>query len=247
MDIKTINANIDAMWARLKSNLLGNADIGKALLITSDAEPLSLSGIFDQAVKESGGLSDLEALNGLLNVASSYMEAEKAKLKAKLFNKINNLEAQSQTMSDVEAMEFLDEEIGKIFETTKVNIERIAVSEAQNTKNIAFLNGILSTNAKFGIDDPVVVFITTKNPQTVCEHCRKLHCVNMDLNKPRPWKLSELKFDYAGRNPTAPSIHGLHPNCECLLITILPGFGYKSGTLAFVANNYSYYDEFHSA
>lgn len=245
MNLKDISANIDAMWSRLKTNLFGSADIGKALLITSNVEPLSLPGIFDTALRESGGADDLETLNGLLSIANNYMEAEKAKLKAKLFNKIKNLEAQSDVMDEVEAMEFLDDEITKIFDETRVNIERIAISESQNIKNIAFLNGILSTNAHFGIDDPVVVFITTKDPQTVCEHCRRLHCVNMDLNKPKPWKLSELRFDYAGRNPSAPSIHGLHPNCECLLITVLPGFGYRNGALTFIANDYSYYDEYH--
>ena len=148
MDIKDISLNIDAMWDRLKSNLLGNADIGKALLITSNAEPLSLPGIFDAATQEAGGIGDLETLNSLLQISNNYLEAEKAKLKAKLFNKIKNLEAQSEVLSDVEAMAFLDEEISKIFNTAFNNIQRIAISEGQATKNIAFLDGILKTNRK---------------------------------------------------------------------------------------------------
>jgi len=34
-------------------------------------------------------------------------------------------------------------------------------------------------------------------------------------------------------------------NCECLLLTVLPGFGYKNGILAYVTEDYDYYAEHH--
>jgi hypothetical protein len=99
MDIQDLGAAIDSIWAKLKTNLLGSQDVGKALLITSSSEPLSLPGIFDEAIKESGGNNDLEVLNGLLSIASNYLDAEKAKLKAKLLHKMNSLENNISGMS----------------------------------------------------------------------------------------------------------------------------------------------------
>jgi hypothetical protein len=151
VDIKDINLAIDQIWGKLKGALLGSPDIGKALLITSSAEPLSLPGIFDEAATQSGGDSDLETLNGLLGIAGNYLDAEKAKLKAKLFNKIKSLENGIQDLDTPQAMLYLEEEIGKLIDESKTNIERIANSEGLNVKNVAFLDGILKTNSYFGI------------------------------------------------------------------------------------------------
>lgn len=240
MKLSDINANIDRLWDELKVTAIGTADIGKALLITSNPEALSLPAIYQEALNEAGGNSDVETLNGLLKVCGNYLEAEKAKLKAKLFNKLKNLEAQSDVLSDKEAWEFLEEELSKIFNEARFNIERIISSESQNVKNIAFLNGIMKTSEYFGISDPTVVFLTTKD-MDVCKDCLKVHCIGMDVNKPRPWKLSEVLFDYAPRHPTIPSIQNLHPMCRCLMILVQPGFGYKNGQLAYISRDYDYY------
>jgi hypothetical protein len=51
----------------------------------------------------------------------------------------------------MESMLYLEEEINKLLNESKANIERIVVSETQNTKNVAFLSGILKTNSYFGV------------------------------------------------------------------------------------------------
>ena len=56
----------------------------------------------------------------------------------------------------------------KLMSETKFNIDRIVSSESQNCKNMAFMEGILRQNSYFGVDDPTVVFLTTKDPATVC-------------------------------------------------------------------------------
>jgi very-short-patch-repair endonuclease len=61
--------------------------------------------------------------------------------------------------------------------------------------------------------DPTVIFLTVKDPLTVCKVCKRLHCINNDLDRPKPWKLSQVSLDYIGKNSLVPSIHGTHPRC----------------------------------
>ncbi len=67
----------------------------------------------------------------------------------------------------------------------------------------------------------------------LCEECIRLHLMP-DKITPRLWYLSEVDHGYHQHGDDRPSISGEHPNCRCVLTTLVPGFGFRSGEIIWV-------------
>jgi hypothetical protein len=240
MSLKQINDKIDSLFNDLKGQFLGSSS-GKVLLI-GHSDKLSLPGIFEEAVKDTEGVADKETVQSLIDIANNYLESEKTKLKARLFNKIKALSNKTSDLDNNDLLLLLEEEIVPIFDNAGSNLERIIDAEGQTAKNIGMIDGLVQMNQDFGIEDPVICFIPTKDNK-VCQECIELHTI--DGITPKAWKLSEVSYDYHKRGDSVPSINGLHPHCRCQIVSILPGFGFEGGKLRYINKEHNEYDKQH--
>jgi hypothetical protein len=220
--INIIAQKLSTVFDEISGQLLGPT--GKHLVIRYNKD-LSLPGIYESANRESGGLPDLETLSTMVDSTKNYLDS----LKAQAINKtVKVLEASKP--------EEIEQKLRESWEDVTNKLKTIVETETTAYRNIGLLEGITRVNASMNIKDPVIVFLTSRDGE-VCEDCTAMHLMP-DHKTPRAWYLSEINHGYFKRGDSAPSIWELHPNGRCTMITILPGFGFKKGSLAFIATDY---------
>lgn len=234
--LQIVSVRINELFDNVKLRLLGERGAGKTLSITAN-KSLSVPGIYEAALIDEGGDANIETLNSLIGASKNYLDALKLKAINQVVNDLTkHVEAGNATAESLEAV--LVESWGKITS----HLATIVDSEVQVAKNTGLLAGIIKSNASFGIDDPMVMFITAKD-NLVCEECKTLHLMEDGIT-PRIWYLSEVSRGYHKRGEAAPSLHGCHPSCRCQMTTILPGYGFNDlGRVSFVKRDYNPIEE----
>jgi len=125
-------------------------------------------------------------------------------------------------------------------------MRRLIDTEAQNVRNTGVLDGIIKVNAAHDIEDPVIYFVVVRD-NYLCPECKRLHLLE-DEKTPRLWYLSELGHGYHKKGQSNPKLGGLHPNCRCSLVPLMPGFGFsKDGFTTFRGTKYDAIKEQRSA
>jgi hypothetical protein len=204
------------------------------LLVISGYSKFNLPGVYMEAVKESGGSPDLETLQSMVDTTKNYLDS--VKLQA-VNVATKEVEAHMQANSKPKP-----EEVEKILRQTWGNVtskvEQIVNSETTAFRNVGLLEGVIRVAAVKGIADPNVAFITSKD-SAVCDECIRLH---MDGGNPRVFKLSEVSHGYVKKGTAVPSIYGLHPNCRCSMILVLPNFGFENGKLSYISSGFNAYE-----
>ena len=235
--IKTIESEIDTVFDDAKARFLGNSK----RLVISVIKDLTLPGIFEQAALDEGGIPDKGTLNSILTVAENYLDSARAKAKAEIVAKIQGFVDQAQFSEDNEAelRKQLQDTLNETWKGVSVNLETILDTEAQKTKNISLLDGIVRINASQDVNDPTVFWIVTRaGKDHPCEECAKIHLMPNGII-PRLWKMSEVSYQYHKRGDSSPSVSGLHPHCMCTLTTLLPGYGFDAnGRVTYISDGF---------
>lgn len=231
-----VQGAVDRLFDRIRERYLEQPPVDKKVVFGLKGS-ISLPDLYRMAAGEEGVRPDAEVLAGLVRVASSYLDAQQARTKARV---VHAVEAWMNDISnrggepDVERI--LAGELSDAFGEAKVGVKRIFDTETTRARNTGLLDGIVRVNAGMGIDDPVVYFALAHyvDEDAPCEECRRLHMMP-DGVTPRLWHLSEVGHGYHKEGDDNPKLGGLHPHCRCVLVTLMPDYGFDAaGTLRWI-------------
>lgn len=235
--VKTIEERLDDLFDRVKVKFLGPQSVARKLYISYN-RPLSMPGLYENAVHSAGGIPDKDGLNVLLRTAANYLDATKLRAKGKIIKAVT---AAVRNSENQEIGEHLEAELKSILDTVTSDVRRIIDTEAQQARGTGSLDGIVRSTASLGIEDPVVFFVVVRD-KSLCDECKRLHLLD-DNKTPRVYYLSEVGHGYHKKGDNGPCVNGLHPHCRCSLTTLLPGYGFTdAGRVTWKASNYSEID-----
>lgn len=233
--VKVIEKAVELTFERAKARLLGPQAVSKRIAIGFLRE-MSLPGLFESAAREEGYKPDVATLTQLLKIASGYIDATKEQTKARVVKEVTAFlqDAHSQGVkTNLETV--LGGKLTEVFADAAVSMRRIIDTEANNVKNVGILDGIVRINAASGVEDPVVYFVSV-NDKSRCGECTRLH--TLEGTTPRLWYLSELGNGYHTKGDANPKVGGLHPNCRCTMATLMKGYGFIGGRIAYIARDH---------
>ena len=238
--VKAIGKAVDLLFARVKGRVLGPDFFryaGDKKIYVGYKPAHSIPGVYRSAALSEDVAPNERVLNGLVKVATGYLDAEQERVKAKVIAAVN---AWLITNPKADAMKVLGGELAPIWAETLKNVEKIVDTESTKARNLGTLEGVSEIAAARGIDDPSVFFIVVRD-QHLCDECRRLHLMP-DGKTPRVYKMSELSGGFHKRGDDSPCVGGLHPHCRCSLVNLAPGYGFTdAGMIRFVEVGYDEY------
>lgn len=214
--IARVNEEIESTFARLRARFFSGSD--KQLHIGYTPYE-GLRGLYRAAVINAGGTPEKETELGLMEIADSYIEGVKARLRSDTLAAIGA--AQKGTGDE---QEDLPTKLTELWDKVSAEVERVADTEAQRARQTGSLDGISQISAAMGVEDPVVFWIVVRD-NILCSECKRLHLLP-DGVTPRVWKLSEVGSNYHKKGEDQPKHNGLHPHCRCTLTYLPPGMGF---------------------
>jgi hypothetical protein len=226
--IAAIEAAVDKIFARAKARFGGRVPPNTAKgLILSLKPHLSIPGLFKLAAKTEGTPANEEALHGVVKIGMSYLDATKEKAKAKMVHEVQTFITDAHNKGiDTDVETVLGGAISDLWGDITTDVKRIMETESTIARNVSLMDSISKVNLSAGISDPLVFFVVVRD-NTLCTECKRLH-VQPDGITPRVWRMSELGSGYHKKGQPNPKVGGLHPNCRCILVTLLPGYGFNS-------------------
>lgn len=238
--VRAIERAVDEVFDRAKVRTLGPQSISKRLYIGYNPD-LTLPGIFGAASREEGVIPNLETLAQILKITGSYIDSTRERTKARVVKEVQSFLTEAfHAGEEVDIKTVLGGKLTEVWQDARTAMRKIIDSEANNTKNVGILEGIVKINASAGIDDPKVYFVVVRD-RDLCDECRRLHLMP-DGRTPRVWKLSELGHGYHKKGEAEPKLGGLHPHCRCTLVTLMPGYGFDPrGFVAFIGTGHDEY------
>ena len=248
--VKAIADVIEGIFNRAKAKYLGKPLPKKDLHFDARGfnkpveyrEDLSLGGVFDAGAKSEGMSATLALKQSIEGVAAKYMDAYQEMTTARAVDAVQSHLHDAELVNDVDTDKVLGEALKEVFGKMKNDVIRMVDTETNHAKNLGIVDAISKMTASLGITDPTVVFIGPNDKHT-CKECERLFFT--DGVNPRPWKMSELKHGYGKRGDFSPSVSVQHPHCRHALASVLPGYGFKSGSMQYVEPGYDYYAEYH--
>lgn len=244
--IKAIGRAIDAVFDRAKKRFLGYQFDAKTIRFGvtlpdragEHREDLSLKGVFDNAAKAEGMKPNAKLYESVAKGVESYFDAHRELAKARVVHEVQSyLHDSEQGSVKADPEKVLGTALGTAFEKVTSDVGRVVDSELSRGKNISTLDAISKINLSLGIADPVIAFLGPNDANT-CKECLRMFFLP-DGVTPRAWLTSELKHGYFKRGDSYPCIGNCHPHCRHSLVSILPGYGFKSGILTFIEPGYS--------
>jgi hypothetical protein len=236
---RVIEAEIDKVFDRVKTRYLGISAAnlqGKQIYISHSTDQ-TLPALYRDAARQEYTHPDLNQQEQLLRLASGYLETARAKAKSQIIAEITNFIRDADMRGiETDVKTALGGKLADLFGTVRSEVRKIVETESTRVRNLGALEGILKVSASQGIEDPVIFFAVLRD-NTTCEECIRLHFLE-DKKTPRAWKLSEVGHGHHKRGDSNPKIDGLHPFCRCSPIAILPGYGFKKGSLAYIAKEW---------
>ncbi len=194
----------------------------------------SLDALYEQSAKALGGIPSTKTLASLTDVAGTYLDAAKARLKAALMAEV--IAEQRNQEAGQESEDGLRARLAVAVEKAEAEVMRIVDVEANRAKSVGYTEGIIRSAASLDDDDPTVVWICVHD-DALCDVCRRLHLLPDGIT-PRAWRLSECTHEYGNKDSIRPSMAGLHPHDRCILAYTPKGWGYRSGELYYVGPQY---------
>jgi hypothetical protein len=243
--IKSINLAIEGLFARLKGMFLNKKQEPKKIRfsVTGVDKPLpqredfSLPGIFDAAAKSEGGRANPQLKNALQSSVEQYLDAHQELAKAKVQSAIQAYLNDAELSADVPILDkVLGKQLNEVMGKVKEDVFGVLDSELNRAKNVSSLDSISRVSAAVGVDDPTVVFLGPNDANT-CKDCKRLFFMPDGIT-PRAWKMSELKGGYGKHGDTRPSMSNAHPHCRHSIAPMMPGYGFKSGKIAYIEPGY---------
>lgn len=226
--VAAIEAAVEKIFARAKARFSGRVPPNTAKgLILSLNPSISIPGLFKLAAKTEGTQHSEELLNSVLKIGMSYLDATKEKAKAKTIHKVQTFITDAHNKGiDTDVETVLGGEISNLWGELTTDVKRIVETESTIARNTSLLDSITKVNLSAGINDPVIFFVVVRD-NTLCTECKRLH-LQSDGVTPRVWRMSELGSGYHKKGDPNPKVGGLHPNCRCILVTLLKGYGFSS-------------------
>ncbi len=212
---------LDLLFERLKQRLTGFPSAGKRLIISVDRDT-TLPHLYADAVEKEGGTPDHDILDRLVDITGNYLDQYREASKAQVKHRVQEILA---SKTGATAKEALSDGLKEAFDSITEKVRTVIEQETHQAQSIGIRDGIGQMNAGFGISDPYVFFISSKD-QYVCKECVDLHLLPDGIT-PRVWLASEVSSGYHDRGDPNPSWIGLHPNCRCRPATLLPGWGFN--------------------
>jgi hypothetical protein len=216
--INRVNDEIETTFQRLRTRFFAGGD--KQLRIGWSPYE-GLSGLYRMAAEAAGGEPDKETEQGLLEIASSYLEGVKSRLRSDVLSTIG-----AYAKDPDPDPEELSSQLATIWDKATTEVERVVDTESQRARQVGSLDGISQASAAMGVDDPTVFWVVVRDAR-LCGECKRLHL--LPSGKPRLWKLSQVGSEYHTRGDDVPKHAGLHPHCRCTLTFLPPGFGFDGG------------------
>lgn len=229
--VRIIHEAVDKLFDRLKARVLGRQFGPKQIRI--GVPSFTLPDLFNSANREERNKPDERILDSLMRTADGFLEAQRHSTRTQVVKAVETFLADAEARgSEADVETVLGGQLGEVWGKAREGVQRIVNSEASNVRNTGTLDGIIKVNAANAIEDPIVYFVVVRD-DSLCGECRKLHL--KENGHPRLWYLSELGHGYHKRGQENPKIGGLHPNCRCSLVTLLPGYGFDDeGMVTFV-------------
>ena len=229
----------DGLFDRMALRLLGNIPKlqGKKLAIFSTQEHYNLPSLFVQSLNIRPSSKEEEVLKNLLENANHYVDALKARTKAKLFEDLAAMGANSVDPDKLKKI------ISENFAKSGRHFQMIAETEATKVRNMGKVLTITKVASDMGVEDPLVFFILIRDAAT-CEDCIDNHTV--DGTTPKVIKLSDVKVTYLSKEERKEgkcSVSGQHPSCRCTMAYLPGGFGFnKNGSMTYISMNHNEYN-----
>lgn len=238
--VKSIYRAVDRLFDRLKARVLEREPGDKRIVIAVKPRA-TLGDLFVQAARLEGvKRPDETVLQGLVRVATGFVEAQREATKAHVVRAVEAWVNEARARgADADPKTVLGGELAQVFQRASDGVKKILDTEATKARNLGTLDGIVRVNAARGIDDPTVYFVVVRD-DALCSECKRLHLLDDEVT-PRVWKLSELGHGYHRKGEDSPKLGGLHPHCRCSLVTLMPGYGFERGGVAYVAPDHDEY------
>lgn len=237
---QTIDRAVDDAFDALKLRFLGPT--GDKRLVMGFLRERSLPGLFEDAVREEGGVPDLGLLDHLIAVTADYIEqhrsAAKANMKRRVQETLQNVKTGKLKPEDLRTT--LDADLQQLWVSITAGVRKVVETESEHAKTLGVKDAIDQINARLGIEDPIICFIPVRD-HLLCGECVRLHLFRDSAGHyiPRVWKTSEVKSEFHKKGDPTPSFSKLHPHCRCELTTVLPGFGFNgSGLLTYITEGH---------
>lgn len=235
--IVLIRDRVESLFSSLKGRFLGPTAGDKRLTIRYERS-LSLPGMYEAALKESGGLPNLETLTTVVDGSKDYLDALKLKAVNTIVKDVEKHLGEHDSPTPVTINRVLKES----WEGVTASVKRVVDTETQTAKGLGSLEGIVRANASIGIEDPYIVWVVSKD-RYLCEECIRLHLLE-DGVTPKIWLFSEVSRGYHNKGEDVPSILGLHPHCRCTASTILTDWGFdEKGKLTYIGKGHDEYNK----
>lgn len=238
--IDLLFAVTDTLYEKIKVKFLGNTQKNKPLIV-SYAPKGTLGDMFHSASRAEGVQPNNERVSRLARVAGTYLDAAKERTKARLVHELSAALDEAHNDPELSPDEVLSNALDKVIKKATNEIKPIIESETNRAKHVSTMDAVQTIGEKHKIEDPTIVFIRIRDT-FCCDDCKKIHSMPDEVT-PRAWKLSQVGSGYAPKKPTHPYTAGLHPNCRCTPINVLPNMGFKDGKLSFIALGYDLYEE----
>lgn len=240
--IRVINRAVDDVFDRAKIRILGPQSISRRLYVGGYNRHLSLPGIFESAAREEGTIPNLEQLAQILKIAGNYIDSTRERTKAMVVKEVQSFLTDAHHKKvDTDLQTVLGGKLSDVWTDTVTKMRQIIEAEANTTKNVGVLDGIMRINAVSGIDDPCVYFVVVRD-RFLCDECKRLHLMP-DEKTPRLWLMSEITSGYHKKGDPTPAMGGLHPHCRCTLVTLMPSYGFsKDGFVQYIGRDHNEFE-----
>jgi hypothetical protein len=243
--IKAVGRAIDSLFNRAKRRFLGREFEGKAIRFgvtmpdraADYRTDLSLKGMFDNAARSEGMFPNPKLYESVEKGVESYLDAHRELAKARVLHEVQAyLHEAEQGSSKADPEKVLGKALEGAFEKVGQDVEKVIDTESTRGRNLSTLDAIGKINAVVGIGDPVIAFLGPNDAHT-CKECKRMFFLT-DGVTPRAWLSSELRHVYFKRGDASPCVAGCHPHCRHSLVSILPGYGFKNGSLSYIEPGY---------
>jgi hypothetical protein len=197
----------------------------------------SLPGLYESAVRSSGGVPKKDSVEALMEIAKSYLDALEARTAAEL----KHVVVGSSQAAAADVKPAATDRLDTVMERAGTELQGIIDSEAQRARAAGNLEGIMHVASRLGDDDPTVFFVVVRDAD-LCKDCRRLHLMPDDKT-PRVYKVSELSADYFNRKTNNQAcVNGLHPHCRCSKAYLAQGWGFTAaGFVKFIGPEHDEY------
>lgn len=116
-------------------------------------------------------------------------------------------------------------QLGDQFDKVVTATEKIVAAETIGAQNMGQISGIMGASKALGIEDPTVLKYGVID-ERLTDQCRHLWHTEGNIEKPKVYKLSELKPGYGDpKKEWVPTLNLSHFGCRHVLTFLLPGFG----------------------